>query len=62
MSTPKEKCKECNKYAKASHNYCKMCGFHLTMGFVQYVKIAVAYNTNEKYCGNCGKTKNICKC
>lgn len=62
MATPKDKCKECDKYAKSGHNYCRICGFHLTKGFVQNVRIAVAYFTNEKYCGYCGKTRNNCKC
>jgi len=58
----KQKCSECNNYAKAGHNYCRMCGFHLTKGFVQYVRIAVSYFTNEKYCGYCGKLRKECKC
>lgn len=62
MATPKEKCKDCDSYAKAGHNYCRMCGFHLTQGYVQSVKIAVAYFIKEKYCGYCGKLRNNCKC
>ena len=56
------KCNNCNNYQKAGHNYCRMCGFHLTKGFVQKVRIAVVYNTNEKFCGYCGKTRVNCKC
>ena len=56
------KCKDCDKYKNAGHNYCRMCGSHLTNGFVQNVRIAVGYNTSEKYCGYCGKLRNNCKC
>ena len=56
------KCTDCDKYKNEGHNYCRMCGFHLTKGFVQYVRIAVAYFTNEKYCGYCGKLRKNCKC
>lgn len=62
METPKNKCNECDKYENAGHNYCRKCGYHLTKGFVQYIKLALAYNTNEKFCGYCGKLRNDCKC
>ncbi|CEJ72077.1 hypothetical protein BN1195_04434 [Chryseobacterium oranimense G311] len=55
-------CNECEKYKKEGHNYCRMCGFHLTNGFVQNVRIAVGYFTNEKFCGYCGKKRNDCTC
>lgn len=62
MAPPKNKCKDCDKYKKAGHNYCRMCGYHLTKGYVQYVRLALAYYTNEKFCGYCGKLRNDCKC
>lgn len=51
MPTPKGNCKDCDKYAKAGHNYCRMCGYHLTKGYVQNVRIAIGYYSNEKFCG-----------
>jgi RNA polymerase subunit RPABC4/transcription elongation factor Spt4 len=59
---PNRKCNNCEKYAKQGHNYCRICGFHLTKGYVQYIRIAVIYNSNEKYCGYCGKLRTNCKC
>lgn len=58
----KQMCPHCEEYKKQGHNYCRICGYHLTKGFVQYAKLATAYNTNEKYCGYCGDTKNNRKC
>jgi len=58
----KQRCGDCDKYEKQNHNYCRMCGFHLTKGKVQYVRNALAYFTNEKFCGYCGGQKNKCKC
>ena len=57
-----QKCDRCEEYKDQSHNYCRMCGFHLTKGYVQYVRLAVAYFTNEKFCGHCGGAKNECSC
>jgi hypothetical protein len=58
----KEKCPECEKYKDAGHNYCRMCGYHLTKGWVQNLRLALLYFTNEKYCGYCGKPRAECKC
>lgn len=58
----KTKCPDCDKYAKDSHNYCSMCGYHLTKGYAQYARIAMAYFSNEKFCGYCGKPRNNCHC
>ena len=56
-------CKDCERYRKEGHNYCRMCGTELNPGFVKHVRIAVAYYTNEKFCGYCGKERNKgCKC
>lgn len=57
-----KKCANCEKYKGNGHNYCRMCGYHLTKGFVQHVKIAVVYHVNEKYCGHCGKKHDQCDC
>ncbi len=57
------KCSNCDNYKKQGHNYCRMCGYHLTKGFVQQVKKGVVYNTNEKFCGYCGgEKKDDCSC
>lgn len=55
-------CSSCEEYEKDGHNYCRMCGYHLTKGCVQYVKQAVAFYANEKYCGYCGGPKRQCRC
>lgn len=62
MIRPTNKCEKCDDYAKEGHNYCRLCGYHLTKGHVQYVRVAVAYFTNEKFCGYCGGIKNKCSC
>jgi len=56
------KCKKCDSYEKAGHNYCRICGYHLTNGFTQYTKIAEGYSTDELFCGYCGDSRNNCKC
>ena len=55
-------CEDCEEYREEGHNYCRICGFHLTKGFVQNVRLAIAYNTAEKYCGYCGGLKRVCPC
>ncbi len=57
-----QKCRDCEDYQRQGHNYCRMCGFHLTRGNVQHVRIAVIYNTSEKFCGYCGGLKHQCSC
>jgi hypothetical protein len=52
-----ERCDQCEDYQAQEHNYCRMCGFHLTKVYVQYVRLAVTYNTQEKFCGYCGGAK-----
>ena len=56
------KCGDCEKYGQQGHNYCRMCGNQLTKGYVPNVRVAVAYYTNEKFCGYCGGRKNECSC
>jgi hypothetical protein len=60
--TSRQQCSHCEDYKKQGHNYCRMCGFHLTKGYVQYVRLGVAYNTSEKFCGYCGGPKHECSC
>jgi hypothetical protein len=56
-------CGSCDSYRCEGHNYCRMCGFHLTSGFAQnVVRMAVAYNTAERFCGFCGRDKGRCSC
>jgi len=58
----RERCGSCGDYETKGHNYCRMCGFHLTKGYVRNVKVAEAYNTSERYCGYCGGPKYKCAC
>jgi hypothetical protein len=58
----KSKCRDCDKYEKQGHNYCRMCGYYFREGKVEYVGKATIYNTNENYCGNCGKLIKNCEC
>ncbi len=55
-------CKDCEKYEKAGHNYCRMCGDNFKKGKVKNVRLATAYYTNEKFCGYCGETRQECSC
>ena len=55
-------CEDCAGYKKQGHNYCRMCGNDLKPGQVKSVRIAVGYNTNEKFCGYCGELRKSCKC
>ena len=55
-------CPKCESYKKQGHNYCRMCGYHLTKEYVQHVRKALSYLVKEKYCGYCGGPKNNCKC
>ena len=57
-----KRCSVCERYEAAGHNFCLMCGFPLMEGFVPYARIAVGYTTTEKYCGYCGKGRNVCEC
>lgn len=57
-----QKCSNCENYKQQGHNYCRMCGNHLTKGYIQHVRLAVGYYTNEKFCGYCGGPKNACSC
>jgi len=58
----KRRCEECQRYQDRGHNYCRMCGFHLTKGYVQHVRNAEAYHVNEKFCGYCGGPQRNCSC
>ena len=55
-------CDECETNRQNGHNYCRKCGYHLTKGFVQNVRVATVYYAHEKYCGYCGKKQDDCKC
>jgi len=58
----KYNCKQCEKNKTIGHNYCRDCGYHLTKGFVQHVRIPNAFSADEKYCGYCGGEKHKCAC
>ena len=55
-------CPKCLDYKRKGHNYCRMCGYHLTKGHVQNIRQATIYNVKEKYCGYCGGPKYRCSC
>ncbi len=57
-----KKCGNCENYKEQGHNYCRMCGYHLTKGNAPHTRLSTAYNTNEKFCGYCGGIKNKCTC
>lgn len=56
------RCSHCEKYERQGHNYCRMCGFHLTAGYVQHVGVATIYHVNERFCGCCGGPAGRCRC
>ena len=58
----KQECTYCADYKRQGHNYCRICGYHLSKGYCNNVKVAVAYNDSEKYCGYCGGFKYECSC
>jgi len=53
-------CSKCEENKKG-HNFCRMCGEHLTAGYAQNTRIAVTYFTNEKFCGYCGASREVCE-
>jgi len=55
-------CNECEGYAKDGHNYCRVCGYHLTRGYSQNGPVAYAPMGHERFCGHCGGPKGNCKC
>ncbi len=57
-----QECRDCDDYKQQGHNYCRMCGYYLTKGYTPNARIAVAYSTNEKFCGFCDGPKNDCSC
>lgn len=57
MILNQSKCNYCDENESIGHNYCRSCGYHLTKGYVQSVKVTAVYNINEKFCGYCGKTR-----
>jgi hypothetical protein len=55
-------CNECQNYKQQGHNFCRMCGNHLTKGYVPYARLAAAYQVGESFCGYCGGPKRQCDC
>lgn len=56
------KCPKCEGYEKQLHNFCRMCGTEFKPNHVKHVRRAVAYNSQENFCGYCGGEKNNCSC
>ncbi len=57
----KGRCPSCDEYERKQHNYCRKCGTELKPGYAKYAPIAEAYFTDEKFCGYCGKLREVCK-
>ena len=53
-------CPYCEEYARDGHNYCPMCGAHLTAEEKQQAEVPAAYEVHEKYCGHCGRPRSEC--
>lgn len=58
----RQKCGKCDDYKQQGHNYCRICGYHLTKGYAQYARLALAYFASENFCGYCGGPKRDCSC
>jgi hypothetical protein len=58
---PDYKCINCKKDDKAHFNYCRACGNHLGRGETR-VRLAIARQATDKYCGNCGNPVRKCQC
>ncbi len=56
------KCRDCKSYEDRGHNYCRMCGSNFKEGKVKNARKAIAFNTNENFCGYCGGKKRECSC
>lgn len=57
-----KKCDYCDEYREKNHNFCRRCGNNVRKGFVNHVRVATAFSSNEKFCGYCGGEKYKCKC
>jgi hypothetical protein len=56
----KHLCPFCEEYARGGHNYCRMCGSHLTVEQPQRPEVAAEFEAAEKYCGHCGRNRLDC--
>jgi hypothetical protein len=59
-SVQRHLCPYCEDYDTAGHNYCRMCGSHLTAGKPRSGEVHARYSAVEKYCGYCGKQRDKC--
>ena len=57
-----QRCSDCDRCEQQGDNYCRMCDFFFKKGVVKNAKVAVAYSTNEKFCGYCGGPKHSGQC
>ena len=48
-------CPFCDEYARNGHNYCRMCGSHLSPGREPRPEVPIIFEPAEKYCGHCGR-------
>jgi hypothetical protein len=53
----------CDEYRQVGHNYCRMCGSRLfDPGSGRRPRVAVEYDSSEKFCGFCGGHARTCPC
>ena len=57
---PRYLCPDCEDYDTAGHNYCRICGSHLTAGKPMAAEVVAPYVDREKYCGYCGRPRDKC--
>ena len=51
----KHLCPFCEEYFREGHNYCRMCGTHLTAEQGQQGEVPARLEGAEKYYGHCGR-------
>ena len=54
-------CSNCEKDAKTGFNFCRQCGENLRGSYVP-TNLAIARQGTDRFCGNCGKPVDKCKC
>jgi hypothetical protein len=58
---PNYQCSDCKKDDKTGFNYCRSCGNHLREGYAP-TNLEICRQGTDRYCGNCGKPVDKCKC
>jgi hypothetical protein len=58
---PRFLCPYCIEYDQAGHNYCRMCGSHLSAAQERRPEVGAVHHLPEKYCGECGRERSLCE-